>query len=104
MRDQETIEREAEKLAEIGGVRWTKNGMDRVYFDSLAHRIGLHIYKRTLNGKPIARRAVSRILGTLRDTKIHYDLNTGKLMYYPIDEYADMAYAAVLAEVKEALK
>ncbi len=105
MRDQETIEREAAKLAEIGGVRWTKNGMDRVYFNSLAERIGFDFRTYTLRGEKVSRREVGRILGVLSSTKIYYDLNTGRLCDNGVSgSYAGEAYDAILAEVREALK
>lgn len=93
MTDQMTADEIAAKLEQIGGKRWAKNGMDRVYINSLQDRIGLEVERyntgnvsaATLAREDGSRYNISnsearRALGAIETVKIYYDLPTGKLM------------------------
>jgi len=74
------------KLEAAGGRRWTKGQYDRVYFNNLPERVGLEVgYYGTgnvrwakLDGERISNSHARHILGTLRFSKLYYDLTSGE--------------------------
>jgi hypothetical protein len=114
MSEQTTIETTAQKLEAIGGRRWTKNGMDRMYFNGLAARVGLEYdtYKTgnicwaELNGRAISHAAARRILAALAELKVYVDLSTGELGHrgeLDREGFAQTAIDSVAADVAAAL-
>lgn len=89
----------AEQLVNAGGRLWkiAEKNMCRVYFNSLADRIGLSVsYYKTgnvssasLNGNGISNCSARKILSTLESGKIWYDLNTNRFETKNLDEYAE---------------
>jgi hypothetical protein len=75
----------AEAVVALGGRRWQKNGMDRVYVNDWAQFAGLDVsYYNTgnvsgaeLDGHPIANGRAARLLGAIE--KIWFDAADGQL-------------------------
>jgi hypothetical protein len=88
-----------EQLVAAGGRLWevAEKNMRRVYFNSLADRIGLSVsYYKTgnvssasLNGKEISNTSARKILTTLEFGKVWYDLNTNRFETKNLGDYAD---------------
>jgi len=80
-----TAELTIETLTAIGGRRWTKNGLDRVYINNIAEYLGLDIsYYNTgnisgaaLDGYGIANGRAGGILNCI--DKVYFDAADGKL-------------------------
>jgi hypothetical protein len=74
----------AENLAKVGGSRWTKNGMDRLYFNDWAAFAGLttstyntgNIASASYQGEHIANRQANLALGAI--DKLWFDLADGQ--------------------------
>jgi hypothetical protein len=75
----------ADMLVALGGRRWQKNGMDRVYLDNWAEYAGLdityygtgNVNGATLDGRSIANNRAGRLLGLIE--KVWFDTADGKL-------------------------
>lgn len=80
---------EVDELVEIGGSRWQKNGMDRVYFNDGASRYGIetgrygtgNISSATLNGEKISNTSARKIINKVNSMKYYFDANDGKFHY-----------------------
>jgi hypothetical protein len=102
-----------EELEAIGGRRWQKGEMDRVYINDLPRWLGLEVtfYKTgnvsaaRLRGEQISNSKASRILQRLHDAKLWWDVQSGKWESRGIDD-ADRKYivAAIMAEVERRRK
>jgi hypothetical protein len=77
------------RLKEIGGNRWQKNNMDRVYFNNLAGRAGMDYsrYKSSgrvsdaaLKGKGISNSKAQEIIANLNSDKVYFDRKTRKMV------------------------
>ncbi|MET8571847.1 helix-turn-helix domain-containing protein [Streptomyces sp. NPDC004783] len=74
-----------ENMVAIGGNRWQKNGMDRVYFNDWAEFAGLEISRyrtgnissASLGGRGIANGRAGALLGKIE--KLWFDASTGRL-------------------------
>ncbi|WP_107055767.1 helix-turn-helix domain-containing protein [Streptomyces sp. NRRL F-5135] len=77
----------ADTMVAIGGRRWQKNGMDRVYLNNWTEFSGLDVdYYRSGNvasaeflGRAIANGRVGGIVGSI--SKVYFDVPTGRLMF-----------------------
>lgn len=77
---------DAERLVKVGGKRWQKGDMDRIYFDGLAGWYGLetsrynsgNIGGATLDGSEISNTKARRIDNDLAQAKVWYDVAEGK--------------------------
>jgi hypothetical protein len=75
----------ADTMVAIGGNRWTRNGMDRVYLNDWHEFAGLAVSRyntgnisgASLDGEPIANGRAGAILGAI--DKVYYDAADGKL-------------------------
>lgn len=75
----------AETMVAIGGSRWTKNDMDRVYINNWARFIGLevstyntgNISSATLDGERISNSEAGRLLGMVE--KVYFDVTDGSV-------------------------
>lgn len=75
----------ADTMTAIGGSRWTRNGLDRVYLNGWTQFIGLEttnyksgrISSATLNGEEISNGEAYRLAGAV--DKVYYDVADGKL-------------------------
>lgn len=75
-----------EQLQAAGGKLWEKNGMRRVYFNSMQDRIGLsvtrygtgNISNASLNGESISNCRAREIVYSCGSSKIWYDLSDNK--------------------------
>ena len=84
MEREELIERLTSE--EIGGSRWQRAGMDRVYFNGLGRWFGLeadyyksgHIASAKLDGEEISNSKARKILDRVGYGKLWYDCATGK--------------------------
>ena len=78
-----------EQLTKIGGQLWEQGNMRRVYFNSLAERIGFeyttyntgNISSATLNGDRISNSQGRSLYWLTKTLKIWYDLTTGQFAY-----------------------
>lgn len=85
MAQQETIAM-VKRLVEIGGNRWQKGSMDRVYFNDLARWYGLevtlyntgNVFRAWLDGERISNSRAREILNDLAGAKIWFDVNDGR--------------------------
>src|SRR5690606_27593466 len=75
-----------ESLVEIGGSRWQKGEMDRVYFNDLADRFGLrasfygtgNVSSASLNGEKISNTKATRMLAGFSLAKFWFDVPAGE--------------------------
>ncbi len=71
---------------EIGGCRWRKGGLDRIYFNGLGHWYGLeaeyyksgHVAWARLNGEPISNSKARKILDRVGYARLWFDCTTGR--------------------------
>lgn len=83
-----------DRMLEVGGNRWQKNGMDRVYFNGLASWYGLettrynsgNICGATLNGESISNNRARKIIDSLYNAKIWFDVPTEQFMGRNIEQ------------------
>ncbi|MEU4256248.1 hypothetical protein AB0B42_00785 [Streptomyces fradiae] len=74
-----------EALLALGGRRWQKNGMDRIYFNNWADFAGLELTRygsgnistASLGGRGIANSRAGRIVGLV--SKLYFDVLDGRL-------------------------
>ncbi|PZM88387.1 MAG: hypothetical protein DIU79_16965 [Actinobacteria bacterium] len=93
MATQATIEM-VERLEAIGGNRWQKGAMDRVYFNDLARWYGLEVTRYNtgnvssarLHGERISNSHAREILGDLAWAKVWFDANDGRFYGRNLDE------------------
>lgn len=96
------------KLLALGGQRWQKAGMDRVYINELPRWYGLrcsyyntgNVSSATLDGEPISNSIARRILGDLQFAKVWFDVSDGQFHGKGFADNAD--YRTVVARVKAA--
>jgi hypothetical protein len=96
-------------LEAVGGSRWQKNGMDRVYFNDLARWYGLevelynsgNVRSARLRGEPISNSEARRIMSRFLNAKLWWDVQSGRWEARGLDD-ADRDYivSAILAEVE----
>jgi hypothetical protein len=75
----------AEQIIALGGSRWTRNGMDRIYINDWAQYAGIetahyntgNICGAWIGGRGIANGRIGRILGTV--SKVYFDTADGRL-------------------------
>lgn len=75
----------AEAIIALGGSRWTKNGMDRVYLNDWAQYAGIEVTRYNtgnisgawIGGRGIANDRIRAILGTV--SKVYFDATDGRL-------------------------
>ena len=75
----------AEAIIAIGGRRWQKNGMDRVYINDWATLAGIHVTRygtgnissASIGGRRIANGRAYNLLGAI--SKVYYDATDGRL-------------------------
>ena len=75
-------------LVRVGGSRWQKNGMDRVYFNNLYTWYGLemeyyntgNICNAKLDGEKISNSQAKRLESEIGFGKLWFDVPTGKWM------------------------
>ena len=75
----------AAAIIALGGNRWQRNGMDRVYLNNWTEFVGIsvshyntgNISGASIDGEPIANGRMSRILGSV--DKVYFDIADGKL-------------------------
>ena len=114
MTQQLTADEIAAKLEAVGGKRWTKDSMDRVYFNGLQDRVSLEITRYNTgnimgakhNGEWISNSEGRRALAALDAVKIYYDLTTQKLMVkgsYDDHGWVKDAVSSVQADIATAL-
>ena len=79
-----------EKLVALGGKRWQKGDMDRVYFnyEELASFYGLKYdgWKFTVDGEKVSNNSGRYFASSLRNGKFWFDLTTGEFASKYIDE------------------
>lgn len=83
-------------LVAVGGARWQKGAMDRVYFNNLSEWYGLktsryntgNISSATLDGKGISNGLAREIDITMSTGKVWFDVPTGKWWRQGIDQPA----------------
>jgi len=79
-----------EKLVALGGKRWQKGNMDRVYFnyEELANFYGLKYdgWKFTVDGEKVSNNSGRYFASALRNGKFWFDLTTGEFASKYIDE------------------
>ncbi len=88
---------EIQKLIEIGGVEWSKNGKHRIYFNNLAELFGLKIERyntgqicsATLDGDKISNKVAHNYLIELMDVKIWFDVKTQEFCELNGDGYEE---------------
>ena len=76
------------RMKEIGGKRWQKNNMDRVYFNDLASKAGLDVDRynsgsissASLKGKSISNSKAKEIYANLESGKVYFDRKTRKMV------------------------
>ena len=98
-----------EQLEAAGGRYWEKNGMHRVYFNSLSERIGMNLsfYKTgnissaSLNGEGISNSEARRILWSLENGKFWYDLDTWMFMKKGLDDFSDEIKNSVISDIEK---
>jgi hypothetical protein len=84
-RPAKAIQLTADTLTAIGGRRWQKNGMDRVYLNDAHQYLGLevdryksgNIWAAYLDGEKISNAEAGRIASAM--DKVYFDLTTGEL-------------------------
>ena len=99
-----------EQLTKAGGKLWEQGGMRRMYFNSLASRIGLaldhyntgNISSAKLAGEGISNCAARKIISALQDMKIWYDLTDGQFhyKYYSRPDLAEQIIVQIRAELE----
>lgn len=75
------------RMLALGGSRWQKNGMDRVYFNNLAGLAGMsyskyksgYVSNADIKGRGITNSKASEILAYLGDSKVFYDRGTRRV-------------------------
>lgn len=100
-----------EALERIGGNRWQKNEMDRVYINDLAKWYGLEVQRygtgnicgASLDGAHISNAEAGRILEALGATKFWWDVTTEKFMYRSSYNGTRFDMAAMIAAIKAAV-
>lgn len=96
------------QLESAGGKLWEKNGMRRVYFNSLSDRIGLSVsrYKTgnissaSLGDESISNSRARRIISNLEYGKIYYDLNDSKFYTKNLGEYENSILESVKNDIQ----
>ncbi len=76
---------DAEAILALGGNRWQRNGMDRVYLNDWAKFAGIEIDRygtgnissAAIDGEPIANSRIGGILGSV--SRVYFDAADGKL-------------------------
>jgi hypothetical protein len=103
---------DAQKLVEVGGKRWQKGDMDRIYFDGLATWYGLvckryssgNISGATLNGSSISNTYAREIENDLDALKVWYDVAAdkfaGKGPYINENDY----YRTIVKRIRSAVE
>lgn len=96
------------RMQQIGGNRWQKKGMDRVYFNDLPQRAGMDVSKyksgnissASLRGRGISNSKAKEIYGNLASSKVYYDRTKRKMVsqgpYIPSGRSSQRTTAAVL--------
>lgn len=96
------------RMQQIGGNRWQKKGMDRVYFNDLPQRAGMDVSKyksgnissASLRGRGISNSKAKEIYGNLADSKVYYDRTKRRMVsqgpYIPSGRSSQRTKAAVL--------
>ena len=100
-----------EQLTKIGGKLWEQGTMRRVYFNSIAQRLGLeidhyntgNISHAKIHGETISNCSARRLLSAIDGMKIYYDLNKGQFCYKAFEaraaEYAQQIIASIEIEL-----
>lgn len=94
-----------EQLTQAGGTRWTKNGMDRFYFNNISELFGLSVstYKTgnissaTLNGEPISNSKATAMKAHFDHAKLWFD--TADNLFHGRD-FADGELKSAVAVIK----
>lgn len=96
-----------EKLIEMGGKRWTKNGMDRIYMDGfkilgIDPESNIRTYFNDYLGETVTERLSNRICNSIKNAKIWIDVETGDVhVDRPYMSSERIAYADEIRECIE---
>jgi hypothetical protein len=97
-----------EALVAVGGSRWQKHGLDRIYFDDLSRWYGVeteryksgNIASARFRGERISNAEARRIIGRFLDARLWWDVQSGRWEGRGLtDTDRDEIVAAILAEV-----
>ena len=96
-----------EALEAIGGNRWQKGDLDRVYFNDLADLYGLdyttyktgNIMSASLGGEKISNSKASKILSSLNFGKLWYDCHTNEFHHRGLDAYFGDLIQAIQSKI-----